>query len=147
MTETGGSPQPVGASVLGGVAHKPWRSAEAEARSWVDLRQRKVSGKPPTRRRRGVGHRMALEEATEVDHRYRRIMNPYLQHYHVPVNTDVLEIETLFVEEDDKTLNPRGVKSMGELGMVGIPAAIANAVFHATGRRIKELPITPDKLL
>ncbi len=65
----------------------------------------------------------------------------------MPVNADVLEIETLFVEEDDKILNPLGVKGMGELGMVGIPAAIANAVFHATGKRISELPITLDKLL
>jgi xanthine dehydrogenase YagR molybdenum-binding subunit len=93
----------------------------------------------------GIG--MALEEATEIDHRYGRIMNPNLQHYHVPVNADVLEIETLFVEEDDKIVNPLGVKGMGELGMVGIPAAIANAVFHATGKRIRDLPITPDKLL
>jgi xanthine dehydrogenase YagR molybdenum-binding subunit len=93
----------------------------------------------------GIG--MALEEATEVDHRFGRIMNPNLQHYHVPVNADVLEIETLFVEEDDKIVNPLGVKGMGELGMVGIPAAIANAVFHATGKRIRELPITPDKLI
>jgi xanthine dehydrogenase YagR molybdenum-binding subunit len=93
----------------------------------------------------GIG--MALEEATEIDHRYGRIMNPNLQHYHVPVNADVHMIETLFVEEDDKIVNPLGVKGMGELGMVGIPAAIANAVFHATGRRIRELPITPDKLL
>jgi xanthine dehydrogenase YagR molybdenum-binding subunit len=93
----------------------------------------------------GIG--MALEEATEVDHRYGRIMNPNLQHYHVPVNADVLEIETMFVEEDDKIVNPLGVKGMGELGMVGIPAAIANAVFHATGKRIRDLPITPDKLL
>jgi len=93
----------------------------------------------------GIG--MALEEATEVDHRFGRIMNPNLQHYHVPVNADVLEIETMFVEEDDKIVNPLGVKGMGELGMVGIPAAIANAVFHATGKRIRELPITPDKLL
>ncbi|HEX8128784.1 MAG TPA: xanthine dehydrogenase family protein molybdopterin-binding subunit [Pyrinomonadaceae bacterium] len=93
----------------------------------------------------GIG--MALQEATEIDHRYGRIMNPNLQHYHVPVNADVHEIETLFVEEDDTVVNPLGVKGMGELGMVGIPAAIANAVFHATGRRIRELPITPDKLL
>src|SRR5215203_2335059 len=76
-----------------------------------------------------------------------RIMNPNLQHYHVPVNADIHEIETIFVEEDDKIVNPLGVKGMGELGMVGIPAAIANAVFHATGKRIRELPITPDKLL
>jgi xanthine dehydrogenase YagR molybdenum-binding subunit len=93
----------------------------------------------------GIG--MALHEATEIDHRYGRIMNPNLQHYHVPVNADVHEIETMFVEEDDKIVNPLGVKGMGELGMVGIPAAIANAVFHATGRRVRELPITPDKLL
>src|SRR5687768_12477531 len=93
----------------------------------------------------GIG--MALQEATEVDHRYGRIMNPNLQHYHVPVNADVPELETMFVEEDDTVVNALGVKGMGELGMVGIPAAIANAVFHATGRRIRALPITPDKLL
>ena len=93
----------------------------------------------------GLG--MALQEATEVDHRYGRIMNPNLQHYRVPVNADVHEIETIFVEEDDKVVNPLGVKGMGELGMVGIPAAIANAVFHATGKRVRDLPITPDKLL
>ena len=93
----------------------------------------------------GIG--MALQEATEIDHRYGRIMNPNLQHYHVPVNADVHEVETMFVEEEDTVVNPLGVKGMGELGMVGIPAAIANAVFHATGRRIRELPITPDKLL
>ncbi|HVF30218.1 MAG TPA: xanthine dehydrogenase family protein molybdopterin-binding subunit, partial [Pyrinomonadaceae bacterium] len=93
----------------------------------------------------GIG--MALQEATEIDHRYGRIMNPNLQHYHVPVNADIHEIDTIFVEEDDKIVNPLGVKGMGELGMVGIPAAIANAVFHATGRRVRDLPITPDKLL
>lgn len=93
----------------------------------------------------GIG--MALEEATEVDHRTGRIANASLQHYHVPVNADIHAIETIFVEEDDTIVNPLGVKGMGELGMVGIPAAIANAVFHATGRRIRDLPITPDKLL
>jgi xanthine dehydrogenase YagR molybdenum-binding subunit len=93
----------------------------------------------------GIG--MALQEATEIDHRYGRVMNPNLQHYHVPVNADVHMIETMFVEEDDRIVNPLGVKGMGELGMVGIPAAIANAVYHATGKRIRELPITPDKLL
>jgi predicted dinucleotide-binding enzyme len=66
---------------------------------------------------------------------------------HVPVNADVHEIETMFVEEDDRIASPLGVKGMGELGMVGIPAAIANAVFHATGKRVRELPITPEKLL
>lgn len=93
----------------------------------------------------GIG--MALEEATEVDHRYGRIVNANLQHYHVPVNADIHAIETIFVEEEDTVVNPLGVKGMGELGMVGIPAAIANAVYHATGRRVRELPITPEKLL
>jgi xanthine dehydrogenase YagR molybdenum-binding subunit len=93
----------------------------------------------------GIG--MALTEATEIDHRFGRIMNPNLQHYHVPVNADIHQISTEFIEEDDRIVNPLGVKGMGELGMVGIPAAIANAVFHATGRRVRDLPITPDKLL
>jgi xanthine dehydrogenase YagR molybdenum-binding subunit len=93
----------------------------------------------------GIG--MALEEATDVDHRTGRFMNANLQHYHVPVNADIHSIETIFVEEDDLIVNPLGVKGMGELGMVGIPAAIANAVYHATGKRIRHLPITPEKLL
>ncbi|HYE18442.1 MAG TPA: xanthine dehydrogenase family protein molybdopterin-binding subunit [Tepidisphaeraceae bacterium] len=92
----------------------------------------------------GIG--AALHEATEIDHRYGRIMNASLQHYHVPTNADVHEIRTMFVEEDDKIVNPLGVKGMGELGMVGIAAGIANAVFHATGKRVRDFPITPDKL-
>lgn len=93
----------------------------------------------------GIG--MALHENTEVDHRYGRMMTTNLADYHVPSNADVYEIETTFVEEDDKIVNELGVKGMGELGMVGIPAAIANAVFHATGKRVRDLPITVDKLL
>jgi xanthine dehydrogenase YagR molybdenum-binding subunit len=65
----------------------------------------------------------------------------------VPVNADILDVETFFIEEDDKIVNPLGVKGMGELGMVGVPAAIANAIFHATGKRVRDLPITIDKLL
>ncbi len=93
----------------------------------------------------GIG--MALHENTEVDHRYGRMTTTNLADYHVPSNADVQTIETTFVEEDDRIVNELGVKGMGELGMVGIPAAIANAVFHATGKRIRNLPITPDKLL
>ncbi|MDM7922485.1 MAG: xanthine dehydrogenase family protein molybdopterin-binding subunit, partial [Pyrinomonadaceae bacterium] len=93
----------------------------------------------------GIG--MALTEKTEVDHRIGRIMNPNLAGYHVPVNADIGEIETIFVPEEDKIVNPLGAKGLGELGLVGIPAAIANAVYHATGKRIRELPITPDKLV
>lgn len=93
----------------------------------------------------GIG--MALTEATEVDHRYGRIMNSSLADYHVPCAADVHEVVTDFVEEDDPIVNPLGVKGMGELGMVGIPAAISNAIYHATGKRVRDLPITPDKLL
>ena len=93
----------------------------------------------------GIG--MALQEATEVDHRYGRIMNASLEGYHIPVHADAHHIETVFVEEEDKVVNPLGVKGMGELGLVGIPAAIANAVYHATGIRVRDLPITPDKLI
>lgn len=93
----------------------------------------------------GVG--MALTEVTEVDDRYARIMNPNLAGYHVPVNADIPEIETIFVPEEDKIVNPLGAKGLGELGLVGIPAAIANAIFNATGKRLRDLPITPDKLI
>ncbi len=93
----------------------------------------------------GIG--MALHEETEIDHRYGRIMNPNLQHYHVPVNADIHDVDTMFVEEVDTVVNPLGIKGMGELGMVGIPAAIANAVFHATGKRIRQLPIRLENLL
>ncbi len=93
----------------------------------------------------GIG--MALQEATEIDHRYGRMMTTDLASYHIPVNLDVHEVETEFVEEEDKIVNPLGVKGMGELCLVGIPAAIANAIFHATGKRIRNLPISPDKLI
>ncbi len=93
----------------------------------------------------GIG--MALQEATEVDHRYGKMMTTNLADYHVPVNADVHYVETDFVEEKDEIVNELGIKGMGELCLVGIPAAIANAVFHATGRRVRDLPITPDKIL
>lgn len=93
----------------------------------------------------GIG--MALHEETLVDHRYGRMMTTDLASYHVPVNADIHEVETAFVEEEDKIVNPLGIKGMGELCMVGIPAAIANAVFHATGKRVRDLPITLDKIL
>ena len=90
---------------------------------------------------------MALMEETPIDHRYGRMIASDLSFYHVPVNADILSIDTNFVPEEDKIVNALGVKGMGELGMVGIPAAVANAVFHATGKRIRRLPITPDKLI
>ena len=65
----------------------------------------------------------------------------------VPVNADARDIEVIFVEERDDLVNPLGAKGLGEIGLVGTAAAIANAVFHATGRRIRDLPITPDRLV
>ncbi|MGU3385904.1 xanthine dehydrogenase family protein molybdopterin-binding subunit [Methylobacterium sp. D53M] len=92
----------------------------------------------------GIGS--ALEEESMLDHRIGRFMNHNLGEYHVPVHADIYDIDVIFVEEEDKA-NPLGVKGLGEIGIVGTAAAIANAVFHATGRRVRDLPITVDKLL
>ncbi|QMW05717.1 xanthine dehydrogenase family protein molybdopterin-binding subunit [Spirosoma foliorum] len=89
----------------------------------------------------------ALEEETMMDHNLGRIMNHSLAEYHVAVNADVHDLDVIFVEEHDEIVNPLGVKGLGEIGLVGVPAAIANAVFHATGKRVRDLPITLDKLL
>ena len=90
---------------------------------------------------------MALHEATHTDLRNGRVMNANLGEYLVPVNADVPKLEALIVDEDDPFVNPLGVKGIGEIGIVGGAAAIANAVFHATGKRIRDLPIGPDKLV
>ena len=92
----------------------------------------------------GLG--MALHEETLIDHRFGRIMNANIAEYHVPANADVHDIEVIFVDEQDDTINPMGIKGLGEIGIVGVPAAIANAVYHATGTRVRDLPITLDKL-
>ena len=92
----------------------------------------------------GIGH--ALQEDSKMDHRYGRFMNHNLSEYHVPVSADVHELDVIFVEENDEIVNPLGAKGLGEIGIVGMPAAIANAVFHATGRRIYDLPITLDRV-
>ena len=93
----------------------------------------------------GIG--MALHEETVIDHRFGRIMNADIAEYHIPVNADVHDIEVIFVDEPDARINTLGVKGLGEIGIVGVPAAIANAVYHATGKRIRRFPITLDKLL
>jgi xanthine dehydrogenase YagR molybdenum-binding subunit len=93
----------------------------------------------------GLG--MALLEETRPDERTGRIMNANLGEYLVPVHADIGAMDALIVEEDDPYVNPIGVKGIGEIGIVGAAAAIANAVFHATGKRIRDLPITPPKLL
>lgn len=89
----------------------------------------------------------ALEEDTFPDHALGRFMNHDLAEYHMPVNADVREIDVHFVEEHDDEVNPLGVKGVGEIGIVGTAAAIANAIYHATGKRVRRLPITIDKLL
>jgi xanthine dehydrogenase YagR molybdenum-binding subunit len=92
----------------------------------------------------GIG--MALHEETVFDHKLGRIMNANIAEYHVPVNADVRDIKVIFVDEPDRIINPLGVKGLGEIGIVGVAAAIANAVYHATGTRVRDLPITLDKL-
>jgi xanthine dehydrogenase YagR molybdenum-binding subunit len=92
----------------------------------------------------GIG--MALHEETVFDHRLGRIMNANIAEYHVPVNADVQDIKVIFVDEPDAIINPLGIKGLGEIGIVGVAAAIANAVYHATGTRVRDLPITLDKL-
>lgn len=89
----------------------------------------------------------ALMEETIMDHRFGRFMNHNLAEYHIPVNADIHSIEVLFVDEQDDVVNGLGGKGVGEIGIVGVAAAITNAVYHATGKRIRELPITRDKLL
>jgi xanthine dehydrogenase YagR molybdenum-binding subunit len=93
----------------------------------------------------GIG--MALHEETATDHRFGRFMTHNLADYHVPVNADIGAIDVLFVDEHDAEINPLGVKGVGEIGIVGTAAAIANAVYHATGERVRDLPITVDKVL
>ncbi|MDZ8258204.1 xanthine dehydrogenase family protein molybdopterin-binding subunit [Nostoc sp. ChiQUE01b] len=93
----------------------------------------------------GIG--MALMEHTLTDPNRGRVVNHDLAEYHVPVNADVPDIQVLFVDEHDPHINPLGVKGIGEIGITGTAAAIANAVYHATGKRVRDLPITLDKLL
>lgn len=93
----------------------------------------------------GIG--MALMEETVMDGRMGRYVNPSLAEYHVPVNADIPALDVFFVEERDEHVNPLGAKGIGEIAYVGVASAIANAVFNATGKRIRNLPITRDKLL
>jgi xanthine dehydrogenase YagR molybdenum-binding subunit len=94
----------------------------------------------------GIG--MALMEHSVVDPRDGRVPNANFAEYAVAVHADAPPImDVIFVEEHDPHVNPLGVKGVGEIAMVGVAPAIANAIFHATGKRLRELPITPDRLL
>lgn len=89
----------------------------------------------------------ALHEATEIDLRHGRYTNDNLAEYLVPVNADIPSCEVIFVPEKDNDVNPLGVKGIGELGGVGTNAAVCNAIYHATGVRIRDLPVRIEKLL
>jgi xanthine dehydrogenase YagR molybdenum-binding subunit len=93
----------------------------------------------------GVGQ--ALTEESLLDPRDGHFVTRSYAEYHIPSNLDIGEIKTIFIEEEDKQVNKLGVKGLGEVGIVGVSASIANAIFNATGKRVRSLPITPDKLL
>lgn len=93
----------------------------------------------------GIG--MALTEESMIDPRYGHFVTRSLADYHVPANLDIGDLDAIFIKEEDKLANKLGVKGLGEVGIVGVSAAVANAVFNATGKRVRELPILPDKLL
>jgi xanthine dehydrogenase YagR molybdenum-binding subunit len=93
------------------------------------------------------GISIALHETTVYDPRLGRVVNNNLAEYHVPTNADVGAIDVSWVDEEDKHVSATGSKGIGEIGITGAAAAIANAIYHATGKRIREIPITPDKLL
>ncbi len=93
----------------------------------------------------GIG--MALMEEVVIDHRYGRLVNNNFADYHIPVNADIPQIDALFVNKPDPYINPMGAKGMAEIALIGMAAAVTNAVYNATGKRVRELPVTPDKLM
>ncbi len=93
----------------------------------------------------GIG--AALEEQSELDTRHGRLINANLAEYHVPVNADIGEIDITVLNEADPHVNSLGARGIGEIGITGVPAALANAVYHATGVRVRNLPITLDKVM
>jgi xanthine dehydrogenase YagR molybdenum-binding subunit len=93
----------------------------------------------------GIG--AALMEENQVDLRYGSYVAQDLASYHVPVNADVGEMDVLFLPESDPHGSPLGSKGIGELGICGAAAAVVNAIYNATGARIRDVPVTPDKLL
>ncbi len=94
-----------------------------------------------------MGTGAGLMEEAVIDHRYGRLVNADFANYHMPVQADIPQFDALFVNKPDPYINPMGAKGMGEIATIGVAAAVANAVFNATGKRITDLPITPDKLI
>lgn len=94
------------------------------------------------------GISQALHEETFTDHRLGRFMNHDFAEYHVATNADIHDIQVIFADEEDRIVSKQlGAKGVGEIGIVGVAAAVANAIFHATGKRLRSTPITPDKIL
>lgn len=93
----------------------------------------------------GIG--MVLHEDAVMDHRFGRYITKDLADYHVPVHADVPDIEVFFADKPDYIVDPMGTKGIGEIAIIGVAPAITNAIFNATGKRIRELPVTPDKLI
>jgi xanthine dehydrogenase YagR molybdenum-binding subunit len=94
-----------------------------------------------------MGLSMALHEQSIVDHRFGHVINHDFAGYHIATHADVANLDAIWLDEYDPHYNPMGSRGAGEIGIVGAAAAIANAVYHATGTRIRNLPITADKLL
>ena len=94
-----------------------------------------------------MGLSAALHEEAHLDERFGHVVNSDLAGYHVAAHADVASLDAVCLEEHDPWFGATGAKGIGELGIVGSGAAIANAVFHATGKRIRDLPLTLDKLL
>jgi xanthine dehydrogenase YagR molybdenum-binding subunit len=93
------------------------------------------------------GFSTALMEATVPDEKTGRVVNANLAEYHVAVHADTPELDVDFIDEPDPHMPGLGARGIGEIGIVGAPAAVANAIFNATGKRVRDLPITPDKLI
>ena len=157
---SGGKPKPPGPDAF---SKHAWGAQFAEVRIDEQLREIRVSRfvgafaagrilNPKTARSQVLGGivwgiSMALHEHTVLDPRRGKIVNDNLADYLVPVNADIPAIDCFFVEEHDPHVNPVGCKGVGELGNTGSAAAVVNAIYHATGKRIRELPVTLDKLI
>lgn len=89
----------------------------------------------------------ALHEESVVDPRFGHVVNHSLADYHIAAHADVPDIQARWLDEFDPYYGPQGAKGIGEIGIVGVPAAIGNAIYNATGKRLRGLPFTPDKLL
>ena len=94
-----------------------------------------------------MGLSMALHEHSVLDERWAHVVNHDLAGYHVAAHADVADIEAVWLDETDEHINPMGSRGVGEIGIVGASAAVANATYHATGIRVRELPLTPDLFL